>query len=46
MPIVMLATTGDLVRPDQNSDFNRARHTAVCHEFNYPVPNSSALLPS
>ena len=46
MPIVMFLTTSDLMRPDQNSDFSWARCRAAYHGFNYPVPNSSTLLPS
>ncbi len=46
MPIVMLLTTRDLMRPDRNSDFSWARCRAAYHGFNYPVPNSSTLLPS
>ncbi len=46
MPIVMFSTTSDLMRPDQNSDFSRARCRAAYHGFNYPAPNSSALLHS
>jgi hypothetical protein len=46
MPIVMFSTTSDLLRPDQNSNFSWARCSAAYHGFNYPVPNSSTLLPS
>ncbi len=46
MPIVMFSTTTDLMRPDQNSDFIWARYRAAYHGFNYPVRNSSTLLPS
>ena len=46
MPIVMFLTNSDLMRPDQNSDFSWARCRASYHGFNYPVPNSSTLLPS
>ena len=45
MPIVMFLTTSDLMRPDQNSDFSWARRGAAYRGFNYPVPNSSTLLP-
>jgi hypothetical protein len=46
MLIVMFLTTGDLMRPDQNSDFSWTRCRATYHGFNYPVPHSSTLLRS
>jgi len=46
MPIVMFLTTSELMRPDQNSDFSLGRCRAAYHGSNYPVPNSSTLLPS
>ena len=46
MPIVMLLTTSDLMRPIRIPDFSWARCRAAYHGFNYPVPNSSTLLPS
>jgi hypothetical protein len=46
MPIVMFLTTSDHMRPDQNSYFSWGRRRAAYHGSNYPVPNSSTLLPS
>jgi len=40
MPIVMLSTTSDIMRPDQDSCFSLARCSAAYHAFNDPVPHS------
>jgi hypothetical protein len=46
MPIVMLLTTSDIMRPDKDSYFSLARCRAAYHAFSDPVPHSSTLSPS
>jgi hypothetical protein len=48
MPIVMLSTTSDIMRPDQDSCFSLARCRAAYYAFNDPVApfvDSVAFLP-
>ncbi len=48
MPIVVLSTTSDIMRPDQDSCFSLAQCRAAHHAFNDPVApfvDSVAFLP-
>jgi len=46
MSIVVLLTTSDIMRPDQNSCISLARCRAAYHGFSYPEPHAYLLSPS